>query len=227
MRELLLATALLLVTTAAVAQDGQAATREILHDAIDGARQNCEAHLDDRRNWIAACTAAIDSKRFADPVVMSELYTERGWARIELALGTDNNFDDAIADLSEAARISPDNAYAFLNRANAYMYRGDYQRSLDDTDVVIRLVPTEGKAHNVRCTDFMKLGQPKVGVSECLSAIRLGEEHPWTYVDLGLAYEADGDRQNAEAAYRHALSLDSDWADARQGLQRLNHQPPV
>jgi tetratricopeptide (TPR) repeat protein len=195
-------------------------------DAIDAAVQRCENSLDDAQSWVDACTAAIESRRYRDPRELSRFYSNRGFGDINLALATDRNFDKAIADLNEAVRILPENQYAFLNRANAYMYRGEFQRSLEDTDVVVRLDPKEGKAHAVRCTDFTKLNQPKIAIQECDGAIALGEQHPWNYVDLGLAYEAAGDQKSAETAYRRALSLEPGYGDAQKGLDRLARKSP-
>ena len=227
MRALALATTLLLLLPAvALAEDGPDATHEIRHDAIDAARQNCEGHLDDRRKWIEACTTAIESKRYNDPKVLSELYSELGWADIELALSTDKNFDKAIGDLDEAARIDPVNQYAFLNRAAAYMYRGDYQHSLDDANMVTRLDPKEGKAFAIRCTGWRKLNKPQIAIQQCQQAIALGLIKAWLYSELGAAYEAAGDSLGAQQAYRRALGLERDFPDAVDGWRRVTHTPP-
>jgi serine/threonine-protein kinase len=218
MRALVL-TVLLALPVSALAEDR--------HDAVDGAIRHCQSGDANATLWIATCTTAIDSGRVHDPHLLSWLYSNRGFGNINLALGTDNNFDNALVDLNEAVRIDPDNQYAFLNRANAYMYRGEYQRSLDDTNVVIRLDPKEGKSYSVRCTDLTKLGRPQEGIAACQQAIDLGEQQPWTYCYLGAAYEAAGDLTNAERAYRQALSLDSEFSDAVAGLRRVRREPPI
>jgi len=221
-----LALAILLLPAVALAAELGDVTHEARQDSIDAARQTCDRYLADSRRWIEACTIAIDSKRYRDPKELSDLYTSRGWGDIELALNTDKNFDKAIADLDEAARLNPNNPYAFLNRAAAYMYRGDYQRSVDDADVTTRLDPKEGKAFATRCTDWLKLHKPQAAIQQCQQAIALGLIKPWVFCDLGAAYEAAGDAMGAQHAYRRALGLDRNFRDAVAGWRRVTHTPP-
>ena len=225
MRALAVAVILLWPATALAAEPGDA-THEARQDSIDAAKQTCDRYLADSRRWIDACTIAIESKRYENPNDLSDLYTSRGWGDIELALGTDHNFGNAIADLDAAARLNPKNPYAYLNRAAAYMYRGDYQHSLDDADVVTRLDPKEGKAFAVRCTDWTKLGKPQTAIGQCQEAIALGLIKPWVYSDLGAAYEAAGNAPAAQQAYRRALGLDRKFPDAVAGWRRVTHTPP-
>lgn len=157
---------------------------------------------------------------------MADLCGLLGFADINFALATRGSFDQALADLNKGLQLDPSDLVALNNRANAYMYRGDYQLSLNDIDEVIRRVPSEGKPHGLRCVVLTKMGRATEGVPECQIAIAMGSTEFWSYEQLGEAYEAVGDLANAATAYRRSLELNPSFRDARDGLQRVLH-PPV
>src|SRR5262249_52680173 len=72
---------------------------------------------------IAACTRAIDSKKFnakKSARVLSLLYTNRG---VEYEIKQE--YDKAIEDHDQAIKIDPKNPAAYNNRGNAYLGKTD------------------------------------------------------------------------------------------------------
>ena len=190
-------------------------------DKIAAQAKICDEMDDNAQVWIDACTAAIQSGRFTDPARLSVLYSNLGYADINRALQSDNNFEKALTDLNEAVRLDPDNMWAVNNRANARMYRGEYEASLADIAVVLGREPDQPKTHGLRCVVLTKLNRAAEGLPECLRAIALGNTSNWAYEDLGAAYEGIGDKRNAEQAYRHALNIEPASATAHEGLERV------
>jgi len=53
-------------------------------------------------------------------------------------------------------------------------------------------------------------------------AVRLNPDEPLTWLNLGVALEAKGDRKGAGAAYGQAVTLQPDFALARKYLDRVS-----
>src|SRR3954462_10627183 len=91
---------------------------------------------------IAACTRAIDSKKFVKQKrVLSLLYTNRG-----VEYGIKNEFDKAIADHDQAIKIDPKNPAPYNNRGNAYVGKADWEHAVVDFDMAIKLNPKYAEA---------------------------------------------------------------------------------
>src|SRR5690242_10905165 len=84
---------------------------------------------------ISACTALIDSRRYAKPN-LSILYSNRG-----IAYGKAGDIDRAIADFDTAIRITPTHLRAYLNRASAYLAKREFDRAIADLTQALRLDP--------------------------------------------------------------------------------------
>ena len=72
----------------------------------------------------------------------SSLYCLRGQLR------------EAIADISLALAVAPDNPTLYANRASAYVQIGDYEHAVGDADTAIRLEPGNAKAFFTRSSAF-------------------------------------------------------------------------
>ena len=53
-------------------------------------------------------------------------------------------------------------------------------------------------------------------------AVSLSPDDPLSWLNLGVSLEATGDHEGAAAAYSHALTLQPDFARARQYLNRVS-----
>jgi tetratricopeptide (TPR) repeat protein len=166
----------------------------------------CECGSDDPKAWIAACQADIAAAAPDDTTRLSADYADLTFADINLALQGDHRFDAAIADATKGIALDPDDATAYLNRANAYFYAGSYDKSLADLVEVMRLDPKEGKAHNLRCTIYVKQDRAKEAVNECELAIALGFDRGWSQLSLADALVASGDKAGAIEHYQRALA---------------------
>jgi tetratricopeptide (TPR) repeat protein len=94
---------------------------------------------------IAACTQAIESKKYAKKKfkrTLSLLYTNRG---VEYEIKKE--FDKALADHDEAIKIDPKNWVAYNNRGNAYAGKHDYDHAVADYDEAVKLNPKYAEAY--------------------------------------------------------------------------------
>ncbi|WP_300286272.1 tetratricopeptide repeat protein [uncultured Alistipes sp.] len=94
------------------------------------------------------------------------------------------NYDEAIADLDRAARLLPDFAYIYYNRANLLCLSGRLPEAIEDYTRAIGLNPSFGEAYYNRglvqiylkdtrkgCLDMSKAGE--LGVSEAYKVLKI------------------------------------------------------
>ncbi len=83
-------------------------------------------------------TQAIDSS--PEQKNIKYIYANRAW--VQYARG---NYDDAIADFSEAIKRDPEFDSAYFGRATVWQKKKDYQRALSDAKEAAKLKPAEKK----------------------------------------------------------------------------------
>lgn len=86
------------------------------------------------------------------------------------------DYKGAIEDFTQAIRLKPDYADAYVLRSNAHLYLENYQQAIADSTEVIRLDPKNAMAYNNRCYALARgLGDYQKAISDCNKAIQLGE----------------------------------------------------
>ena len=86
---------------------------------------------------IAACTRLIDSGQFTGRN-LAIFHYDRG-----IAHKNKKDFDQALSDYSEAIRLDPNYAHAYLNRGVLLADKRELDRAMVDFEAAIRLDPTE------------------------------------------------------------------------------------
>ena len=86
--------------------------------------------------------SAMDHK-YADE--LAAVYQQRGYAA-----ATNQQFQDAISDYSEAAKLTPQDVRIYEQRAAVEMKIQDYDKALADYSEVIKLKPNEARYYNYR-----------------------------------------------------------------------------
>src|SRR6266566_5989874 len=86
--------------------------------------------------------SAMDHK-YADE--LAAVYQQRGYAA-----ATNQQFQDAISDYSEAAKLTPQDVRIYEQRAAVEMKIQDYDKALADYSEVIKLKPNEVRYYNYR-----------------------------------------------------------------------------
>jgi tetratricopeptide (TPR) repeat protein len=150
-----------------------------------GARQrdhdDCNARDPDRN--IAGCTRVIEDDH-ESAKTRSIAYVGRGLAWIDKG-----NRDRAMADLTDAIRLDPDNSLAYSNRGILWREKRDVDRAIADFSEAIRIEPL-----------------PKSDLP--------GPGYVNIYVNRGLAWQSKGDLDHALSDYGQAISFDSRNAEA-------------
>ena len=105
------------------------------------------------------------------------------WGYMKLGL---ENYDGAIADLTETIRLTPKNIYAYYNRGIAKSHLGQYTNAIADWSEVIRLDPNFVAAYVNR--GFLKgeLGQYIAAIADFNTVIQLKPNLAVAYFYRGL-----------------------------------------
>lgn len=130
-----------------------------------------ECESQDAAAQLRACTAIIESGR-ARGNELATAYNNRGDAH---ALADD--YPRAIADFSEAIRLSPGHAVVWGNRGSAHAQRGDLPRAIADLSEAIRLDPAFMEAYGLRGAFYEQQGDKVRALADLREAARLAPEH--------------------------------------------------
>jgi len=166
--------------------------------------KDCQVPLE-TPNIIPACTRIIEGRRRS--VERAAAYTFRGITYMHK-----REFEQAIADCSEAVKLSPDNSAGYVCRAGAYSEKGDYDRGIADLDEAIRLAPLAGGPLHMRGITYLRKEDFDRALADFTSALRLDPNHAESYVLRGQAYYAKGELDRAIADFTSALRLDPSHA---------------
>ena len=89
-----------------------------------------------------------------------------------------NEFDLAVSVLSEALRIDPNNAYAYLLRGAIYVEKKlDFDRAIVDSTEAIRLNPNDERAYYIRGLAYYGKGQRNQAIQDCEKALRINPDN--------------------------------------------------
>src|SRR5262245_58247121 len=124
------------------------------------------------------------------------------------------DYERAIADYSEAIRLVPANAPAFLGRGNAYASKGDRDRAIADYSEAIRLDSKYAFAFNNRGVAYKNKGDYDRAISDYSEAIRLDPKLAFAFSNRGYAYLNKGDRDRAITDLDEAIRLDPKHTEA-------------
>jgi lipoprotein NlpI len=149
----------------------------VLMAAADNDRVTCIAESGDVA--IAACSRAIASGRY-EGLALADLHLHRG-----LASGTKRDLDCTIADLDQAIRLNPEDAWAHNIRGNAWSYKGDLDRAIADYDQAIGLVPNYPVAYINRGNTWRDKGDLDRAIADFNEAIRLDPKDSRAYLNRG------------------------------------------
>src|SRR5207253_1065335 len=116
---------------------------------------------------INACRALVET-HVDRPASLAIVYNNMGSARV-----ASGNYDDAIADYTEAIRLDPVSAKAYNNRGIAYQQKGDNARALADFSQAIRVAPDYHRALASRAKAYEITGDTDRALADLGEAIRL------------------------------------------------------
>lgn len=136
-------------------------------------------------------------------------YTARGLSRI--AAGT---HDEAALDLTEALKLTPDNAAALLYRSIAEQSLGQADQAAKDRREALRLAPDWYLAHVTYGAEALAMGEARIAYKSFTKAIELAPGRANLHFLRGIAAGRGLAYEGATADFEEAIRLDPEHAGA-------------
>ncbi len=154
--------------------------------ATDKAWDDCGSNVPDR--MITGCTMVLEGGIEESTGNRAIAHYNRGLAYLDK-----DEYDRAIADLSEAIRLKRDYAEAFNNRGIAYIRKGEYDRAIADLNEAIRLKPDHAKAFLNRGGAYFGKDDYDRAIADLNEAIRLRPDYAKAFMSRSEIFFAKGD----------------------------------
>jgi excisionase family DNA binding protein len=139
-----------------------------------------------------------------------EAYFRLGW----LYSVPSNDYDQALANYSQAIRLDPYYVMAYNNRGLVYEQKDDPEQALADYNQAIRLNPSFGGAYVNRGNVYINYDDLDGALADYNQAIRLDPNLAEAYYNRGFVYYIRDDPEQALADYNQAIRLDPNLAEA-------------
>jgi Flp pilus assembly protein TadD len=130
------------------------------------------------------------------------------------ALGL-KDYDIAIAEYTEAIRITTNYAEAYFGRGNVYYSKRDYDRAITDYTEAIKINPNYANAYNNRGNVYYSKHDYDRAITDYTEAVRINPNYADAYNNRGIAYET-GKRNydRAIADYTEAIRINPNYVNA-------------
>jgi tetratricopeptide (TPR) repeat protein len=99
---------------------------------------------------------------------LAAVYQQRGYAA-----ATNQQFQDAISDYGEAAKLTPQDVRIYEQRAAVEMKIQDYDKALADYSEVIKLKPNEARYYNYRAYIYELKNDSKNSLAETEKVLKM------------------------------------------------------
>lgn len=127
------------------------------------------------------------------------------------------DYDQAIADFSEAIRLSPRYRSAYVNRASAWYNQREYDKSIADYDQAILLDPKDFATHFNRALNWNAKGQYEQAIADYTKAIDIDPRSATAYKSRAQAWQKKGMPEKALSDYNRLIELDPAKASGYNG----------
>jgi tetratricopeptide (TPR) repeat protein len=154
----------------------------------DKAIADCAAVLQDPQGNIKNQVWAYDNRAMAYARKLAAGYINRG------------NADNGKGDYNDALQLDPNVIDTYIDLADVYTKKGDYDRAIEECNKAIQL-------------DLSKNPRSVSGNPSITSAA--------AHNNRGDAYVGKGDKDKAIADYRKALSINPSYQPAKDGLKKI------
>ena len=135
-------------------------------------------------------------------------------------LATPEGVRHAIADYTEAIRLDPHDAAAYLNRGRAWNIKKEHDKAMADYTEGIRLDPQNVRAYLLRGHTWVEKKEYDKAIADYTEAIRLNPQFAEAYYAWGNAWLAKDEYDRAIAGFAEAIRLDpkNAFAYLKRGL---------
>jgi len=151
---------------------------------------------------VASCTKIIESKKWTG-ADLARAYTARG-----IAYGNKQDYDQAIADYTQAIEIDPKKALNYNDRCFAHDNKNELDLAIADCDQAISLDPKLWRAYLNRGVAYYHKQDYDRAIADYNQAIQIEAKYAGAFEKRGIAYDDKQDYGHAIADYKQAIELD-------------------
>jgi tetratricopeptide (TPR) repeat protein/serine/threonine protein kinase len=170
---------------------------------------------DKEKDQIAVQAQQIDG---SNPGQTDDANPESMGARDFLERGNEffdkKDYDNAIADYTEAVRREPMLAEAYGYRARTYEAKGEHDLAISDSNSAIKLEPELFIAYHTRGLAFLQKKHFLSAINDFTKAIQLSPKSTHSFYGRGNACSGINDYNNSIKDYTEAIRLDPIYASA-------------
>jgi tetratricopeptide (TPR) repeat protein len=141
-------------------------------------------------------------------VVLATVVLSLGWLNPAKEHGvkdvrylSQNQWDQTIAECTEAIAQDSTLAIAYNNRGYAHAQKGNYDKAIADYTSAIEIDPEYARAYNNRGFAYDNYGEFDKAIADYTRAIAIDPYYTTAYYNRGFAYRATGEKGKAEADF--------------------------
>jgi tetratricopeptide (TPR) repeat protein len=180
------------------------------------------SHSEQFRDESGGCKLVMELAKSRDDVALKYVPECNAVASFDRGVASyeKNEYDRAIADYSEAVRLNPKYAGAYVGRGATWHAKREYDRAIADYDEAIRIDPKNGLAFLDRGFAWETKKDSDRAIADYDEAIRLYPNYTEAYDRRGHAWQSKGNLDRAIADYSEAIRLDPKHIDANASRGR-------
>ena len=123
------------------------------------------------------------------------------------AAGANNQFQQAIADITEGLRIDPANKNGYFNRSIAYYTTQQYDKALEDYDAYLKLDPFNANVWYECGMIQRSMNRNDQAIQSLSKAIQLNPRIGVAYLERARAYAQSGNKAASQQDYQRAQQM--------------------
>lgn len=129
-------------------------------------------------------------------------------------------YDKALAELSQAIALKPDYAVAHENVGVAYFHKKAYQRAIAAFQRAVELDPNQASTYYARGETYMRLGQNDLAIKDFQKALLINPSHLSARNNFGLMLAEKGEYLKAISEFETVVRLEPNHQEASFNLAR-------
>ena len=135
-----------------------------------------------------------------------------------------DDYDQDIADYTEAIRLDPKSAEAYHYLGLVYFWKRDFDKAIVDLNEAIRLDSTSAWTYRSRGDVYYLKDNYDKAIVDYTEAIRLAPKRAEAYKKRAEAYDKKGDYEKAIADYKAALRINQNDNDIKKIIEEVQRK---